>query len=108
MQAQFYYLVLLCMQTVSTASMKQFPIQFPQEWHSWKSKHSKNYTSLHEELERHITWLSNQAYIDAYNDREEVFGFTLGMNEFGDLVHLCIKLVNNNSSLDRFRVSGEV
>lgn len=61
-------------------------LTFPLRWHVWKLQNSKIYSSLHEELERHITWLSNQVYIDAYNSRGDIFGFKLSMNEFGDLV----------------------
>lgn len=81
----------LCALTVITVtSSLSTKVEFPPEWHSWKLQNHKIYSSLNEELERHITWLSNQAYIDAYNSREHIFGFRLGMNEFGDMVGPCI------------------
>lgn len=39
-----------------------------------------------EELRRHITWLSNNAYIDNHNQYADTFGYTLRMNHLGDLV----------------------
>lgn len=59
---------------------------FPKEWFTWKNRNQKTYPSFYEELERHIMWLSNQEYIDAYNLRGHIFGFNLAMNEYGDLV----------------------
>ena len=56
------------------------------EWHAWKSVHSKIYRSPREELERHVLWQSNKKFIEAHNIYNETFGYTLAMNEFGDLV----------------------
>ena len=39
-----------------------------------------------EELRKHITWMSNNAYIDQHNQDSDTFGSTLKMNNFGDLV----------------------
>lgn len=61
-------------------------IQLPPEWHLWKAEHGKNYNSFTEELQKHITWKSNHQYIDAHNAHKEIYGFTLKMNQFGDLV----------------------
>ena len=60
--------------------------EFPEEWQLWKSDHGKSYDSELEELERHITWLSNKKYIEQHNANADVLGFTLAMNHFGDLV----------------------
>ena len=75
--------LLFALTVITVTSSK---VEFPSEWYSWKLENQKNYSCLHEELERHITWLSNQAYINAYNSREHIFGFRLAMNEFGDMV----------------------
>ncbi len=48
--------------------------------------HKKVYGSLEEELQRHITWQSNKKYIDEHNQHTDVYGFTMAMNEFGDMV----------------------
>ena len=61
-------------------------IQYPREWHSWKAEHGIAYKDDHEELGRHIVWLSNQKYIDEHNKYSDHFGFTLKMNKFGDMV----------------------
>ena len=49
-------------------------------------EHNKKYNSLEEEVQRHAIWQANMKYIDAHNEYADVFGFTLKMNEFGDLV----------------------
>ena len=41
-----------------------------------------------EELRRHITWMSNKAYIDQHNQYADTFGYTLEMNHLGDMVRL--------------------
>ena len=60
--------------------------QHPEEWQLWKTEHGKSYQSQREELERHLVWLSNREYIDSHNANSDVFGFTLALNHFGDLV----------------------
>ena len=60
--------------------------ELPEEWHLWKAQHGKSYQSELEELERHVLWQSNKKYIEAHNQNAHVFGFTLKMNHFGDLV----------------------
>ena len=60
--------------------------QAPEEWELWKRVHNKSYTSSTEDLERYSVWRSNAAYIRAHNEQAQKFGFTLGMNAFGDLV----------------------
>ncbi|XP_003383103.1 PREDICTED: silicatein-like [Amphimedon queenslandica] len=62
-------------------------LDLPHEWHSWKATHGKSYESDHEELGRHIVWLSNKKYIDEHNKYSETFGYTLKMNKFGDLTN---------------------
>ena len=60
--------------------------QHSQEWRLWKSRHVKSYTSSSEELERHLIWLSNRKYIDGHNANVHVFGYSLSMNQYGDMV----------------------
>ena len=62
--------------------------EFLEEWEMWKEQHGKGYHSEREELERHLVWLSNKKYIDQHNVNTDIFGFTLAMNHFGDLVSL--------------------
>ena len=62
--------------------------EFLEEWEMWKEQHGKGYQSEREELERHLVWLSNKKYIDQHNVNTDIFGFTLAMNHFGDLVSL--------------------
>lgn len=56
------------------------------EWHAWKSVHGKIYGTQREELERHVVWQANKKFIDTHNAFNATFGYTLGMNKFGDLV----------------------
>lgn len=55
--------------------------------------HKKVYGSLEEELQRHTTWQSNKKYIDEHNQHVDVHGFTLSMNEYGDMVRININSV---------------
>ena len=68
--------------------------QHPEEWQLWKAEHGKSYESQRVELEKHLVWLSNREYINAHNKNAHVFGFTLAMNHFGDIVSTEIKLWN--------------
>ena len=67
-------------------ALADIQLQHPEEWHLWKAKHGKSYNSQLEELEKHLTWLSNREYIKIHNVNSDKFGFTLAMNHFGDLV----------------------
>ena len=44
------------------------------------------YSSDEEELQRHMIWEANKNYVDNHNQNAEVFGFTLAMNKFADMV----------------------
>ena len=57
-----------------------------QEWNSWKVLHKKAYTSVDEEWEKSLVWLSNKKFIDSHNSKADQHGYTLAMNEQGDLV----------------------
>ena len=61
-------------------------VDLPAEWHLWKSQHGRSYETEDEELRRHVIWQSNKKYIDEHNKYSDAFGYTLGMNHFGDLV----------------------
>ncbi len=61
-------------------------LTFPQEWHLWKSEHDKSYGNLKEELSKHLVWLGNQEFINQHNKYSHVFGYSLKMNHFGDMV----------------------
>ena len=56
------------------------------EWSLWKLTHKRSYETEREEFDRHLVWLSNKKYIDLHNANAQIFGFTLAMNQFGDLV----------------------
>ena len=60
--------------------------EFSAEWNEWKTLHGKIYESEREELTRYATWVANKAYIEEHNKHSDVHGFTLKMNQFGDLV----------------------
>ena len=67
-----------------------------EKWMSWKTTHGKSYTSSVEELERYTVWQSNRVYIESHNNLSELYGFTLGMNRFGDLVRRCMLKYGNH------------
>ena len=60
--------------------------EFSEEWIEWKNSHGKIYDSEKEELTRHATWVANKDFIDEHNNHSDLYGFTLKMNQFGDLV----------------------
>lgn len=60
--------------------------EFTEDWNLWKSVHKKSYSSEEDEWKRHTIWLANQEYINEHNAEQDVFGFTLAMNQFGDMV----------------------
>jgi hypothetical protein len=63
-------------------------IEYPREWHLWKTKHGKKYETPKHELSKHLVWLSNKHYIEQHNKHTDVLGYGLAMNQFGDLVSL--------------------
>lgn len=54
------------------------------EWHTWKSHHSKGYSSAAEEEYRYKVWLDNKIYVDEHNSKADKLGYSLKMNSFGD------------------------
>ena len=71
---------------VFRASKMNVKYKHLEAWNDWKMTHSKNYSNTHEELLRHLTWLSNMKYIAQHNANAHIFGFTLKMNHLGDVV----------------------
>ena len=71
---------------LATVSSVQPVFQYVEEWNLWKGDHDRAYGSQLEELERHLVWLSNKKYIEQHNANSYLFGFTLAMNHFGDMV----------------------
>jgi len=69
--------------------------EFSAEWNEWKTKHGRIYSSEEDELTRYAIWVSNNAYIKEHNKHSDVHGFTLEMNQFGDMVgcSMCIVLL---------------
>ena len=71
---------------VSFAACSKAKLELHEEWKNWKLTHSKSYVSEKDEIEKHIVWLSNKEYIDQHNANSHIFGFTLDLNHFGDMV----------------------
>ena len=67
-------------------STVDFPFKYDSGWLGWKARHTKSYESDIHELEKYVTWVSNSALIHAHNALRSSFGYTLSMNQFGDLV----------------------
>lgn len=57
-----------------------------QQWHSWKSQHSKSYGNEDEEDARRTVWYDNFKKIVDHNNANH--SYSLGLNEFADLVRL--------------------
>lgn len=56
------------------------------EWKAWMKEHGKLYTAEKEEYLRRGRWFDNWEYINKHNRNADIHGFTLKMNQFGDLV----------------------
>ena len=72
--------------TMESSATNLTLLRLADEWRLWKRTHRKSYASSNEELERYAVWQSNVAYIENHNKHWDKFGYTLGMNQFGDLV----------------------
>ena len=71
-----------------TTSISSF--QYTEEWLSWKEEYGKEYSSPAEELNRQSIFESNMRRIEKHNSGKDGKWYTMGMNEFGDLVsHVC-------------------
>lgn len=57
-------------------------------------EHGKDYGDSNEELMRHTVWESNKKYIDTHNDNADTLGYTLAMNEYGDLVWSIVLVIH--------------
>ncbi|KAL5503219.1 hypothetical protein EMCRGX_G010136 [Ephydatia muelleri] len=55
------------------------------EWKQWKLKHNKHYSTQDKEVLKHAVWSKNKKRIDDHNSHADEFGYTLAMNNFGDL-----------------------
>lgn len=79
-----------------------------EEWRAWKGFHSKSYASEVEELERHLVWLSNKEYINQHNLNSDLFGFTLALNDFGDMVSAAaaVKAFHNSGATQRAKCNA--
>lgn len=72
--------------SILASKVSSVALQYGLAWGSWRTKYKKSYMSSKEELERYIAWRSNMAYIDYHNTYADKFGFSLAMNNYGDLV----------------------
>lgn len=60
---------------------------FADEWNGWKLQHKKVYVHDQDEILRQQVWMSNKKFIEEHNlDQGTETGYTLAMNQFGDLV----------------------
>ena len=65
-----------------------FSFGYDEEWEDWKKQHGKVYLSEEEEASRRGIWTANMKFIEGHNAHAKEFGYTLGMNYFGDLVYI--------------------
>ena len=61
-------------------------LELSKEWEQWQTEHGKRYLDVREMVERHIVWASNREYIEQHNKNALLLGYSLRMNQFGDLV----------------------
>ena len=80
------FIIFWVLLTTIKSNAVEFTFKQDSNWLSWKQKHDKNYESDIHELEKYVTWISNNALIEAHNELESEFGYTLAMNKFGDMV----------------------
>ena len=71
-------------------------LQLKNEWEVWKRENGKSYADDLEESLRHAIWFQNYHYIHEHNKKEP---FSLGLNEFSDLVHIKSIIQQNCSYL---------
>ena len=79
-------------QVSASDSLLKYKARFKyyEEWNGWKRSYRKSYDSVHNELEHHLIWLSNRKFIEQHNANEHIFGFTLAMNHWGDMVSVLL------------------
>ena len=77
--------LLLVLALVALAAAK---FEYTQEFQDWKVKYNKVYETKETELERQIIWESNKKFVENHNANSDMFGFTVAMNEFADLVSI--------------------
>lgn len=71
---------------VCLANGQDFAFKQDTGWLKWKQKHDRSYESDIHELEKYVTWVSNNAMIEAHNSLKSEFGYTLAINQYGDMV----------------------
>ena len=78
----------LCGLALPHDKLKDIVFEAADEWHLWKSTHDKSYSSMLEELEKHIVWRSNKAYIDQHNinAKSGIYSYEVKLNHLADLV----------------------
>ena len=75
---------MLCCSTLLVVSGGVYGLNLEGRWQSWKEEHGKLFSSEKEETERMKIWKNNMAVIEEHNAQNH--SFTLGMNQFGDMV----------------------
>lgn len=87
---------------VGAASAYMVDDLFRAEWHGWKLAHGKTYASPREESFRQKIFLENRMKIAEHNKMasQGEFSFTMGMNQFGDLLHSEFKQAMNGYRQD--------
>lgn len=89
MKASLLCVILSCLSLCGLGQPLKAPVlEAEEEWNLWKSAHEKSYTTTLEELEKHIVWRSNKAYVDQHNLNAEqgVYSYQVKLNHFADLV----------------------
>lgn len=63
-------------------------LEMREEWEQWQVAHGKKYLDVREMVESHSVWMANREYIEQHNTNAQLFGYSLRMNQFGDLVSM--------------------
>lgn len=76
----------LCFALLVSFSLGRAVEELQDEWTLWKAENGKFYCENDEELERFAIWKSNKVYIEEHNRYSDLFGFTLKINQYADMV----------------------
>ncbi|CAG5866542.1 unnamed protein product [Menidia menidia] len=78
------------------------------EFHAWKLKFGKSYSSLSEEVQRKQTWLSNRKLVLVHNIMADqgIKSYRLGMTYFADMENEEYKLLISKGCLHSFNASA--
>lgn len=85
--------VLVLLSSLVCCGLCSSQLQLQEEWSSWKRQHAKTYSSNNDEDSKWTVWRENYHKIQEHNRANH--SFSLGLNEFADMVILCAACENS-------------